>query len=599
MENKEKKTKELNLEKNTKSKTKEVNEKSKEKVKDNKKPSNSFYEETSEVSLDVKWYKDWRGKTLILTLAGALLIAGGIPSGMAISGYWKKFKGDQIPYNPSKYEQVINRIKVDLNTAYIEQLSEMTDEGWFTESQKKLIVKNAKNDADDQVKNEKKSVKNQYGKVWEDAWTKQLQEKGFNNDQEYKDSIIAGEYKSKISSQYTDISNIVKKSSTDLDAKYKSGKAMRGDHWEYINNSVPNENIDSSKNYVITPEKLMDVFIYLYQPILFNDTLMEFTPSKSQDGEADIAANTISFTNDQILNTLDMYYNLTDDNYEQFSNNYGDVMSASNLSFEDTATTVSLNKKVVDDGPFYPLSESNKETNELDLTNIITTAFADLDIGDINNLTKDDIDTLTSTQDETFSESVRSGLVTANLIQNSSGGKRDFYSKWSKNGDYLSFISTDGLHSVGIQNHDTGLIEDYLNIKNKSDGWVDLASSSIDSKFSEWVSTNLDKFIFYSWSMHNQIFTPPVVSPELITALTSSRTSLQNAIDSKNAAKTFYTDNFQYYNLSAFDENTFLMGMMKNSHILKLTWDLLPSEFGNDGNGDLNNEVTKGGNYEE
>jgi len=607
--NKNIKTKELNLEKDITKKTKDVKEeKTKKDVKEAKtktsknkkedKPSNSFYEETSTVASDSKWYKDWRGKALILILAGSLLIAAGIPSGMAIAGYWKKFHGDEIPYAPSIYEKIIDEIKVATNSGYIEQLDNMTEQGWFTDSQHKLIVKNANDDADDQIKSEKKSIKDEYGKVWEDAWNKKLQKDGFSNDKQYKDSIIADKYKTKEVAQYTDVSNIVK-STNNLsslgDVKYVSDKAERGKYYKYINNGVPNKDMDTTN--ILTSEKLMTAFIYLYQPILFNDSLLEFTPSKGQDGEASVAATTISITNDQILNALDMHYNLTDDNYEQFSNNFGDVMSVPNISFDDIPTNVAINSWMVDNNS---TKQELGNEDDLNIDQMIQDAFAAVGAGGIDTLTKDDINDFTADQDDLFSASLKTSLSASNIIGPNT--TRVVYQTWGK---YLSFISTDGLHSVGIQSQDDELISDYLNIKNKSEGWVDLASSSIDSKYSEWVSSNFDTITLIMWIINKKLIIsspfPDFMSTiKLLIFGKEISSSLQKSIDKKNEVKTFYTDNFEYYNLKDFTdkESNFLIGLMKQSNILTATWNILPT-LSIVVNYDLNNEITKGGSYEE
>ena len=605
--NKNKETKDLTLNQEKKD-IKDIKETKKEVKKDkkgdDKKGSNSFYEETSTVS-NISWYKDWRGKALILGLIGVLFIGGGIPLGMEISGFWKKFKGDDLPYNPSEHEKILNEIKIKTNTAYIDNLDVMTDEGWFTESQKGLIVKNAKKDADKQVKDEKKAVKSQYGKVWEDAWNKQLQEKGFDTEQQYNDSIVSAKYKTKEISQYTNSSNIVKRVHEDpgADVKYKSVEGKVKHQWKYINNTTPitppaPENDDPApeptRKLTLTSEKLVTLFLHMYQPILFNDSLLEFTPSKGQGGEADIAATTISITNDQILNALDMHYNLTDEGetYEQFSNNYGDVMSLPNLSFEDVATSVSLNAEVAG------LSHSDS----LDLDGIITNAFDEAvgKSGTIDSLTKDDIDAFTSDQDELFATSLRDSLVAANVIGTST--ERKFYTTWEKDSKtYTSFVSTDGLHSVGIQHQDQKLIEDFLNIENKSsddvegNDWTKLAESNINSKYTEWISSNFDNIILATWLINTNmddwgIDDSAEFGEVWISDFLSS--TLLKIIEKKNEAKTYYTDNFEYYDLSSFNENAFLVALMKESNILKVL-------VGQTGIFNLNNEIIKYGGYSE
>ena len=74
----------------------------------------------------------------------------------------------------------------------------------------------------------------------------------------------------------------------------------------------------------------------------------------------------------------------------------------------------------------------------------------------------------------------------------------------------------------------------------------------------------------------------------------------KNLLIKKNEVKTFYTDNFEYYNLKDFTdkESNFLIGLMKQSNILTATWNILPT-LSIVVNYDLNNEITKGGSYEE
>ncbi|BDU67813.1 MAG: hypothetical protein TYPL_4660 [Candidatus Tyloplasma litorale] len=522
---------------NINQKTQKLNNKNKEiqkediknnKNKDNKNElssgGNSFYERISIDNKKTSWTSDWRGKTLSFFVSAAVLIGLAIPSGMAATGYFASYKGESTiigngnPDNEdTNYSDAMNELSRLKDEAIIYHYEEMVNEGWITQTQYDDDIEEAEDNADDQIKNKKDSLQEQYGDSYEDEWDNTLQEMGFhiaseNGEEEYKDSLISDSIESKVKSTYTSqnsLTQVIPVSSDNDSAIYSSETNESRGRKTIIENQSPIyysavENDDSDDPFVttFTPQDLTTLYLLTYRPLIFNNTLLPFTPvAGSSNSEVDITGSNISMTNDNIASAK-AFYDLISNGYTPTATNYGNIQSTYDISFESESLGLEADTAI----EMALAGEYTVATTTLDT--MIDTAFAassNLGLDDYegdyegaNDITSEEISNMNSIQVTAFETALSKDLIENGLLDD--GNEATKYRNFSTIGlidnQTVSFVSTNGLHNIGIQFEGKEIVEEQLNNINKNPNSIDVGF--IES-FNSWFENAFNYIIIIDY----------------------------------------------------------------------------------------------------
>lgn len=464
-------------------------------------PSNSFYEGGSKGTTS-KWTEDWRGKTLFISLAVIIIFALGIPAGMAMAGYWSKGP-DSLVNNDglvTGYKDAKNELNRDLNLAINAKYEQMAADGYLSQNKYDKDKENAEDKADTTIKDKKDSLKKEYGtgKSWKDEYDKFLQDSGFHTkdnggEDEWKDSLIAAEFKSKLTNEITDNNEMTQKVITPTS---KTGEALSYIYQSdensgktlVIENMTPAERIagvqSTDANQTFTTEDLMTLYLNTYKPILFNDTLLPFTLVKGANGtEGDIQGNHVSMTNDDVKQAVAFKKDLSA--FEPAAINNGGIKSEYNITFDGAEATAAIN---------MALAGATAATTA-DMSTILGDYVDDtLGLDAIDNLTEDEIDPI--------EDGIQDALSSVGLLQ-TEGTTRNFSTfitlgtpADADTHQYVAYLSTDGLHNVGIQYEGAGLVKEQLNYNIKISNSQDV--KVLDS-YKTWLTTNLDRILLLDY----------------------------------------------------------------------------------------------------
>ncbi len=454
--------------------------------------NNSFYErkETKQGSSAV-WYKDWRGKTLGLSLAALILIGAGIPAGMAAAGY---FNVQDDNYNTAAKVDGYKTIKSELERAYdrgiIAHYEEMKNEGWFPSNQYENSKKEAEKNASNTIDDEKKSLKDSYGNTWEEEWDKSLQEKGFHTsgnggEAEYKESLISSAYENNVRSIYTKKSNTLEKVSMEDTKDYIYASTPytinnpENDNYQVVRNNNKNKDYDS---YSYTPQDLMTIYLYAYQPIVFNNSLLPFTPVVGSNTEADIEGNNITMTNAQVKNAWALSTKVKEEK-EYGTDNFGGVQSMNSITFSGQSLGEEADIAVLSKMKDNKLGNAGTE-----ISTIVDTAFSKTGLTTISSSS---IDYMDEDQVKLFADSLEASLSEKQLLNKvdatGTASSKRLYGVEGLIPDTISFVSSNGLNNIGVEIYGTDLLLESLNEQAKDPNARDF---DIWSSYTNWVTSS-------------------------------------------------------------------------------------------------------------
>ncbi len=453
--------------------------------------NNSFYErkETKQGSSAV-WYKDWRGKTLGLSLAALILIGAGIPAGMAAAGY---FNVQDDNYNTAAKVDGYKTIKSELERAYdrgiIAHYEEMKNEGWYPSNQYENSKKEAEKNASNTIDDEKKSLKDSYGNTWEEEWDKSLQEKGFHTsgnggEAEYKESLISSAYENNVRSIYTKKSNTLEKVGMNDTKDYIYASTAytnnpENDNYQVVRNNNKNEDYDS---YTYTPQDLMTIYLYAYQPIVFNNSLLPFSPVVGSNTEADIEGNNITMTNAQVKNAWALSTKVKEGK-DYGTDNFGGVQSMNSITFSGQSLGEEADIAVLSKMSGNALGNSGTE-----ISAIVDTAFSD---AKLTTISSSSIDYMDEDQVKLFTDSLEASLSGKQLLNKvdatGTASSKRLYGVEGLIPDTISFVSTNGLNNIGVEIYGTALLLESLNEQAKDPNARDF---DIWSSYTNWVTSS-------------------------------------------------------------------------------------------------------------
>ncbi len=453
--------------------------------------NNSFYErkETKQGSSAV-WYKDWRGKTLGLSLAALILIGAGIPAGMAAAGY---FNVQDDNYNTAAKVDGYKTIKSELERAYdrgiIAHYEEMKNEGWYPSNQYENSKKEAEKNASNTIDDEKKSLKDSYGNTWEEEWDKSLQEKGFHTsgnggEAEYKESLISSAYENNVRSIYTKKSNTLEKVGMNDTKDYIYASTAytnnpENDNYQVVRNNNKNEDYDS---YPYTPQDLMTIYLYAYQPIVFNNSLLPFSPVVGSNTEADIEGNNITMTNAQVKNAWALSTKVKEGK-DYGTDNFGGVQSMNSITFSGQSLGEEADIAVLSKMSGNALGNSGTE-----ISAIVDTAFSD---AKLTTISSSSIDYMDEDQVKLFTDSLEASLSGKQLLNKvdatGTASSKRLYGVEGLIPDTISFVSTNGLNNIGVEIYGTALLLESLNEQAKDPNARDF---DIWSSYTNWVTSS-------------------------------------------------------------------------------------------------------------
>ncbi len=463
--------------------------------------SNSFYERQQDNQADTKWTKDWRGKTLGLTLAALILIGAGIPAGMAMAGYWHD-PGSANLVDKTEVETAVDFASDEVQRIYdlavLDHYDSLVYEGYITEDSHDDKIENAEDSAWDTIDNEKETLKANYGDTWEEEWDNSLKEKGFHTkanggEDEYVDSMVASAVEETIKSQYNTKNALTSPvSETDLtpsDYDFISTEANSKGKYYYIENMVPVfysddgasswDDIETSYSY--TPEDLMNLFVWTYEPIVFNNSLLPFTPVEgANDTEADIQGDNVYMSNDNVKSAWS-FARAEDAGTAPAATNYGGIQKKYNVDLSSQG--LGVESVIAIDEIIYGRFTTGKTT----ITDIVNAAFAATGLGTVDVVTSTDISNMNTNDVQTFSEEISSQLKTEGLLT-PDGGTRNFattniFTPTSVSNKTVSFVSTNGLNNIGVSFEDEEVIVEQLDNYAGANGAIDLA---LVSTFNTW-----------------------------------------------------------------------------------------------------------------
>ncbi len=180
-----------------------------------KKDDHSFYDPKSTYGkVKQAWRKKWVKCSVIWGSVVAVALAVGLGVGLGINWGGSRNKINFTPSFGITQEELDKWIKergnyVGIKTdrltdaAILREFEALTEAGSFNVGTANRYLKTAENKAKDQISREKDDFRTTHGSKWGAEWKKKLIEDGFDNEEEYKDSIISKEIKSKITALYT------------------------------------------------------------------------------------------------------------------------------------------------------------------------------------------------------------------------------------------------------------------------------------------------------------------------------------------------------------------------------------------------------------
>ncbi len=262
----------------------------------NSKKENSFYENNENNSSEKS------NKILYIALSVVLLIVVilSVTLGLVFGINWNKdrafidINGDG-KNDLDLIEQIIenNDYEVKNDVSKLESKSIIWgfdlahDEGYIEDSTYNLATQSANTLAENQIKQEKQDIKDTYADSWEEEWDDKLLNLGFDDEEEYQDSLVANSLKDELDDTFSPKSDqldglFVVYGETDvIEEGITSG--------EY--SSVYHSTIESSKGYSKALTKFGETMFYFYtktQPIVsYNDTLIPFSFTSEFDGGLD------------------------------------------------------------------------------------------------------------------------------------------------------------------------------------------------------------------------------------------------------------------------------------------------------------------------
>ena len=602
------------------------------------KPDNSFYERAEERAT-TSWYKDWRGKTLGITFSILILFGVGIPVGMAATKYFENYNGDQTIINIDDdnftYEKAKNDLDNYLDQSYISFYNDMQVQGYVSEDKYDSDVENATDNADDTIKTEKESLESTYGNTWEDEWGTELDSYGYSGsideqEQQYKDSLIADELKTKITTVFNSNTTLFTKTIDDpskfdnIPLYVSSEDKHEGySYFYYVNNLTPAEVegtlSDEATDFYMTPENLIHLYVLTYQPIIFTDSIAPFTPQDTS-GTNSTDASTITVTNDDIYYLYNFVnaYN-ADGSFNPAPNSETEIQSMSSLSLSSSSsddsgdtTTSSLADVSVYASYYNNFGFGDSIVNTLDESpgEVINQAFINgLGVENASVLTATDIDELVETQRTDFGNALKNSLLENGLIN----GKyfdietgepdsttdeveyRNFATKYNNpedEKDYAVYVDVDGLHVVGELMQDDEIVVEYLNELNNID---DSIETGFKDSFNTWLTTNFDYILFLNdlISLSNSN-SEDSLDEEQLTTLKEYSFVFWNeiSIDSITKLNTKYNEAKTYYtstNKSQYDQDSwtdsfnqqYVSILADNNNLYQFSTYIYDSVFGN------------------
>ncbi len=465
---------------------------------------NSFYERQQNNSTsDTKWYKDWRGKTLGLTIAALLLIGGGIPAGMAMAGYFNHNDFDGLKENSDVEtafdlaEDEVNRI---YNQAILERYDGLVAEGYITQRAHDKKLEDSEESATDIIDGEKESLKDQYGNTWEEEWDNELKEKGFHTsanggEEEYKDSMIVSDVEGDVKTQFNTKSALTSVNTEDAGYDFISTEANTKGKYYYVENLVPSiasgeQTWESIGNYSYTPEDLMNLFVLTYQPIVFNNSLLPFIPVLGATGtEANIQGDNVYMTNSDIKNAWSFAKVDTLGTKEVAAENFGGIKQKYNVSF----TSESLGEEA-DIAVNLALAGKIDGTATVSITSIVDAGFAAANASNTDipatasEATSSDIDNMTSNDITEFQKGMGKALQDAGLLTKTGLAGATTLRSFATTGyatetGTVAFVSTNGLNNIGVSFEGSEVVVEQLDFYAGVRNAIDL---SLISTFNTW-----------------------------------------------------------------------------------------------------------------
>ncbi len=499
---------------------------------------NSFYDRQQDKAPSVAWYKDWRGKTLGLTLAALILIGGGIPAGMAIGGYWKTSEFDGLVDNTDVetiYDIAENEVERIYNIALREHYDNMVYEGYFTKSAHDKKIEDSEEAADDSIDNKKEELKANYGNTWEEEYDDFLKESGFHTsanggEDEWKADMIAADIESDVKSQYTSkgaiTSVIVENDPVLADAHYVSETKDSRSKKYYVENQTPAYyNSDDNTNpwgdevededgntyvvpYSYTPEDLVDMYLLTYEPIVFNNTLLPFIPVKgANDTTADLQGNNIYMTNEDVMDAWILSRADGLDTGKVGAVNYGGIQSKNKVDFTSQGLGQEANIVVNYAMASYDKLSTNllvPTTPPFTINDIVSTAFTDAGV-DASTVDSEEIGGMDSQAVQDFSKSLATSLKTSGILTNG-GAKRTIAYTGVYNNDPLetgtpsnntvTFLSSNGLNNIGVSFEGKSIVIEQLDNYVASRDALDLG---FISSFNSWYETAFKNITIFDY----------------------------------------------------------------------------------------------------
>ncbi len=492
------------------------------------KGGNSFYEGGSKQT-KTKWTKDWRAKALGVSIAALVLIGAAIPSGMAMSKYFEHYDMSHTFGGNDLTSLITNEINSAKDRAVIDRFDKLNKEGYLDNGAYNSLKEKAKDAADKKIKDEKASIKKQYGSTWKEEWSKELNDKGFSDENEYKDSIMSDRYVSIITPFYnTKAWTNIKVTKDEYKANgytyHSSAVASTDNEYRVIANDSPGGNTDKFEDggitsggtkhrLYLTPQNLVAAYLDIYKPISLNQSPLDFVPTKGSDaadGTPDITADTIKITQDNLKMFLALYNALEPTNpgspgISSFKPDDTDTLGIKSLSqfdmgnananfaiYSELATSTS--SKEMED-VIRPLIKSTVETNstgvfidKLQPDKVNSDQLKIMGTNLVGELKKPDIGLIESISG---TPSRKSGLLL------------------KENGEYyISYLTTEGLKMIGLNNFDIGttiysdygknLINDSLDIQAGISN-SDIVDTKIYDSYSTWVSNNIKDILLLTW----------------------------------------------------------------------------------------------------
>ncbi len=459
---------------------------------------NSFYDRQQDKNSTSKWTKDWRGKTLGLSLAGAVLITGGVLLGMWAGGYWYSSEFNNLTDSTELQnaleltDQAIDRV---YDQAIIERYDSLVAEGYISSVSHDNKIEDIEDAAVDTIDNEKEALKDSYGNTWEDEWDKQLKSKGFHTgdqgEEEYKSSMIADDLEAEVKSEFTSMSAMTEVVDDKDGYTYHSNATDSKGRYYVIENQTPSEKrgdapVDGYDDETYTPELLINLFLQTYQPIVFSNSLLPFAPVEgANDTEANIEGDNVYVTNENVMTAKSFARQEASNTTEtvQAATNYGGIQKKYDIDFSGQSLGEEANIAV----NLWQAGGATEATGQ-SIANIVNAGFTAVDSTKTtyDSWTSTDINNMDSEDLQNFGDGVAEALVAEGLLTSDDGTLRTF-AKTGIYGDTVSFISTNGLNNVGISFEGDAIVTEQLDYYNDARGAIDL---SLLSTYNTWLENS-------------------------------------------------------------------------------------------------------------